>query len=53
MGMLAPIWGTAGPGEKVTVSLGDQQTAATADSEGKWMVRLNPPDAGGPFEVTV
>jgi sialate O-acetylesterase len=52
-GMLAPIWGTADPGEKVTVSLGDQQTAATADNEGKWMVRLNPPDAGGPFEVTI
>ncbi len=48
-----PIWGTADPGEKVTVTLGDQKAAATADADGRWMVRLDPLKAGGPFEMTV
>ena len=35
-----PIWGTAEPGEKVTVKLGDAQAATTADTPGKWSVTL-------------
>ncbi|MBI1929950.1 sialate O-acetylesterase [Candidatus Poribacteria bacterium] len=48
-----PIWGTADPGEQITVSLGAQQVATTADNEGRWMVSLNSLDAGGPFEMTI
>jgi len=51
--MKVPIWGTADPGEKVTVTLGDRQAVATADADGRWMVRLDPLKAGGPFEMTV
>jgi sialate O-acetylesterase len=52
-GMETPIWGMAEPGERVTVAMGDQQAADTADKVGKWMVKLHPLDAGGPFEITV
>ena len=37
-----PIWGTASPGENVTVSFAGQAVSAAADSSGKWMVRLAP-----------
>ncbi len=32
----APVWGTADPGETITVTLGDQKTTATADANGNW-----------------
>ncbi|MGB9624270.1 MAG: sialate O-acetylesterase [Phycisphaerae bacterium] len=51
--MKVPIWGTADPGEKVTVTIGDQKAATTAGADGRWMVRLDPLKAGGPFEMTV
>jgi sialate O-acetylesterase len=49
----APVWGKAAPGEKVTVTLGDQQATATAGDDGKWMARLATPKAGGPFELVI
>jgi len=35
-----PVWGTAEPGEKVTVKLGDAQATTTADAMGKWSLKL-------------
>ena len=35
-----PIWGTAEPGESVTVRFGRQKLNAVADKQGKWVVRL-------------
>ena len=52
-GIKIPIWGTAEPGEKVTVSINYQKEVTTASEEGKWMVKLNPMKSGGPFEMTV
>jgi len=52
-GVKAPIWGTAAPGEKVTVSLCGTTASATADANGKWMVKLQSLAAGGPFAMTV
>ena len=48
-----PVWGWAAPGEEVSVSLGDQQAQATADDEGRWQVRLDAMEAGGPYKLTV
>src|SRR5258706_15432476 len=48
-----PIWGTAAPGEKVTVTFSKQTVSATADAGGKWSVTLKPLKAGGPFEMAV
>jgi len=36
----ANVWGTADPGEKVTVTLGDKTAATRADDAGKWRVKL-------------
>jgi sialate O-acetylesterase len=48
-----PVWGTADPQEKVTVTLGSAQATATADASGRWKVELGPLEPGGPFEMTV
>ncbi len=49
-----PVWGTADPGESVTVTL-DEVTAQTeADASGKWMLALDLSESPqGPFEMTV
>ena len=52
-GMLVPIWGTADPGQKVTVSFRDQKKETTADQEGKWKVKLDPLKVGAPGKLTV
>ena len=36
------VWGTADPGEKVTVAFAGQKAEATADASGAWRVNLNP-----------
>ena len=46
--MPLPIWGTAAPGEQVTVRFRGQEKSATADPQGKWLVKLDPLKAGGP-----
>ncbi len=51
--MAVPIWGWADAGEEVTVTLGKCRATATADSDGKWMVKLDALEAGGPHEMTV
>jgi len=51
-GMPVPIWGSAAEGEKVTVTFQDQTVSAVA-TDGKWMIRLNSLQAGGPFTMTI
>ncbi len=51
--LTAPIWGTAMPGEEVTVELAGQKKSATADAGGKWRVTLDALKAGGPLTMTV
>lgn len=51
-GIRVPVWGSAEDGEKVTVSIQDQ-TASTTARDGRWMVRLKPLQAGGPFTLTI
>lgn len=40
--LAVPVWGTADPGEDVTVRFAGQSRQTTADAAGKWMVRLDP-----------
>ena len=47
------VWGTASPGEAVTVSVAGQDAKAAADAQGRWTVRLAPLSAGGPHELIV
>ena len=50
----APVWGWADAGEKVTVT-GNWGASATttAGNDGKWMVKLKTPKAGGPHTITL
>jgi sialate O-acetylesterase len=48
-----PVWGTADPGEKVTVSIGKQTRTVVTGPEGRWMVSLTKVTAGGPYTITV
>ncbi len=47
------VWGTAGAGGRVTVTLGGQAASGNADAHGKWKVQLPPQPAGGPYALTV
>ncbi len=38
----APVWGTAEPGEQVTVRFAGQEKQTKADKNGRWLVRLEP-----------
>jgi len=38
--LVVPIWGTADPGEGVTVKFNDQVRNTTADANGRWSIRL-------------
>ncbi len=40
--MAVPIWGTAKPGEAISVSFAGQTVKTTADKNGKWRVTLRP-----------
>ncbi len=51
-GVAVPVWGKANPGEEVTVTLGGRRATATADQNGRWMVRIGPFEAGGPLQLT-
>ena len=37
-----PVWGTADPGEEVTVAFGGQTKTTKADADGRWMLKLDP-----------
>ena len=51
--MAVSIWGTAAPGEPVTVKFREQALTATAGADGKWQVKLKPLKAGGPDKLVV
>ncbi|UOQ51091.1 sialate O-acetylesterase [Hymenobacter cellulosivorans] len=49
-----PIWGTAAPGEAVTVTFGAQQLGTTANAAGRWQVTLKPLRASAvPAELVI
>lgn len=53
-GKPVPVWGTATPGEKVTVKFGRQRQSARADGEGRWRLELAPLTASAtPAEFAV
>jgi sialate O-acetylesterase len=52
-GLPVPVWGTAAPGDEVTVAMAGQTARATADAAGCWMARLKPMGPGGPYQMTI
>ncbi len=47
------IWGWADQGDKVQLTLAQQQTTAKAGPDGKWTAELPAMPAGGPYELIV
>jgi len=47
------VWGTAGPGERITVTLNRRTAKAVSDPQGHWQAWLGPLKAGGPFILTI
>jgi sialate O-acetylesterase len=52
-GISVPVWGWDKPLQKVTVSISGQEKSAEADSNGKWMLKLDPLKAGEETAMTV
>lgn len=48
-----PVWGSAKPGEKVTVLFNTLKVKVKTDKSGKWLVWLKSMPAGGPFNLEV
>ncbi len=48
-----PVWGTAAPGETVSVTVANRTASAVTDESGKWRVALDPIEAGGPYKMVV
>lgn len=51
-GIPIPVWGTGDNGEEVSVEFKDQ-VVTTKTVGGKWKVKLDPSDAGGPYTMTI
>jgi len=47
------FWGWTTPGEKVTVSVAGKKASGNAGTDGKWLVRIDPPKVGGPYTVAI
>jgi sialate O-acetylesterase len=52
-GTKVPVWGTADPGEAVTVEIAKQAVSTTTGADGRWLAHLGPLTAGGPFTLTI
>lgn len=49
-----PVWGTASPGEKISVDFAGQNKTTLADNSGKWSLKLKPMKASfTPREMTI
>ncbi|HWZ14737.1 MAG TPA: sialate O-acetylesterase [Mucilaginibacter sp.] len=47
-----PVWGTASDGEKIKIEFAGQKVKTIA-YDGKWMIKLKPLKASGPFVMTI
>ncbi|UZR94870.1 sialate O-acetylesterase [Chondrinema litorale] len=48
-----PVWGWAEKKEKITVEFNGQTVQTKADKSGKWMLKLAPVAAGGPYKLII
>jgi len=52
-GMKLPVWGTADPGERVTVTINGNSAGTKTEEDGHWMVGMKKMEVGGPYEMNV
>lgn len=50
---LIPVWGLAAANEKIEIRFNKQVKSTKADKSGRWMIKLDMENAGGPFELIV
>ena len=50
---MTPVWGWSQPGDKITVQIASKSFMATADQYGRWLVRIGPFGAGGPWTLAI
>ena len=50
---LIPVWGWATAKDKITVTLAGQTQTAITDANGRWALKFNPLEAGGPHVMSV
>ena len=50
---LIPIWGWADANEKIEIKFNKQTKTTKADKNGKWIIRLDAENAGGPYELSI
>src|SRR6188474_682541 len=48
-----PVWGWANKNEKIIVQFNGQTVSAKAGGDGKWMIKLAPIPAGGPYDMRI
>lgn len=48
-----PIWGQAAANEEIRVQFREQSKTTKADDQGRWLLRLDPIEAGGPDPLVV
>ena len=47
------VWGWAPKGEKVSIKFNGRSYRTTTSDDGKWMIRLSPTPAGGPYTMDI
>jgi sialate O-acetylesterase len=47
------VWGWAKNGETVSIQFNNQTYRTTTNTEGKWLIYLSTPKAGGPYEMHI
>ncbi len=52
-GISAPFFGTSSPRQAVTVAIAGQSQTVKAGDDGTWALKMQPMQAGGPYNVTV
>jgi len=48
-----PVWGSAQPGDQISVAIAGQTKTTRTGADGRWSVRLEPLSSGGPHELNV
>ena len=47
------FWGWTEPGEQIRVTVGEKSAVTVAEKDGRWSLKVQPPQVGGPYEVKI